>query len=452
VHRAFAADALLSFKAWKWNGLDRFEVAVVGGGIAGMAASIHLARAGMRVVCVEVDAATNNTVGESLDWSAPDLLAALGLPMQQLLDEGIATRKRHIILKLGDGTEQHYIPGEWLGTPPYNVQLGTLHVDRVLLNSAIRGIMLECGVQAMVAKVARVETTGRRIKALHTADGDSIEARWYIDASGAKACLLPRHFQLPFVEYGPHKVAIWDYFRVSSMVEGTTLHVFNGVDSYMEWIWQIPIHEDVVSVGYIASGESIRDQRRNGESVQEIYARQLERFSGLRQLAKEQPAAATRTTSFRCRVCRKVAGVNWIVIGEAAAMIDPMTANGVTAALRQASEAAALILRYRHGAKIGPLDARVYAWRVASLACFFNCSIEKVVYEWPVRARIGIVRAGDVYTIPAWLMNLIYSRLRPRGAIKTALYASALLALRAAFNALSWYCRQTASPGTVCAI
>lgn len=427
------------------------DVAVIGGGIAGMAASIHLARAGLKVACIEADAVGGGPVGESLDWSAPDLLAALGLPMQQLLDGGIATLKRHIILKLIDGAEQEYVPGEWLGRPPWNVQLNTLHVDRLRLNAAIRAIMIEAGVEVMTAKVTGIDTEGRRMKLLRTTEGKSIKARWYIDASG-RAGLLPRLFQLPFTEYGPHKVAMWDYFSMPATVQGTTLHTFSAAGGYMEWIWMIPIHPDVVSVGYVAPGESVRSQRREGGSVEAIYSGQLERFSGLGKLLQEQPAGEPCITSFRCRVCSRVAGPNWIAIGEAAATVDPMTSNGVTAALRQAAEASGLIARYRNRAQIPPLPARIYAWRVASLARFLNCGIEKVIYEWPVRTRIGMLCAGDVYTIPAWLMNLAYARLRPRGLVKTALFGSALLVLRGGFNLLSLYCRKTASPETVCAI
>ena len=44
-----------------------------------MAASIHLSKAGLRVLCVEPDVADTSSVGESLDWSAPGLLQVLGL-------------------------------------------------------------------------------------------------------------------------------------------------------------------------------------------------------------------------------------------------------------------------------------------------------------------------------------------------------------------------------------
>jgi len=79
------------------------DVAIIGGGLAGTAASIHLVRAGLSVLCIEADLADTAPVGESLDWSAPDLLAALGLPMQRLIDEGFGIWKRHVTLKLADG-------------------------------------------------------------------------------------------------------------------------------------------------------------------------------------------------------------------------------------------------------------------------------------------------------------------------------------------------------------
>jgi hypothetical protein len=40
---------------------------------------------------------------------------------------------------------------------------------------------------------------------------------------------------------------------------------------------------------------------------------------------------------------------------------------------------------------------------------FFNGGIEKIVYETPVRNRIGLQKAGTVYTSPAWSMNVCTS-------------------------------------------
>ena len=55
------------------------DVAVLGGGLAGLAAATHLARTQKRVVCVEHRPWPRESVGESLEFSAPQLLTELGI-------------------------------------------------------------------------------------------------------------------------------------------------------------------------------------------------------------------------------------------------------------------------------------------------------------------------------------------------------------------------------------
>jgi hypothetical protein len=184
-------------------------------------------------------------------------------------------------------------------------------------------------------------------------------------------------------------------------------------------------------------------------AIPDIYRAQLNHFPALRPLLEETKEIRPRITSFRCRVYRKLAGPNWIVIGEAASMIDPMTSNGVTAALRQSAEAAQLIVRSRHRRRLPWRAATAYSWRVVGLARFFNCCVERVLYDWPIRKKIGPLNAGDVYTIPAWLMNLFYSRLAPRGIVCTCLFGCLLTGLRSAAAAFYWLCRQRSSTKAV---
>ena len=309
---------------------------VIGGGLAGMAASIHLSKAGLRVLCVEPDAADTSVIGESLDWSAPALLNALGLTMDQLIAEKIATYKRHVTLKLGDGCDRSYIPGEWLGRPPFNIELRTLHVDRSELNQLLRKMVLSQGVTFLQDKVVGVETSGRRVAAVSTQLGNRISSPWFIDASGTAASLFARAFHLPAYESGPRKVAIWGYLPITTPSEGTTLYADGVKPPYMEWVWEIPINPNTISVGYVATGETIKAQRQQGQTVEEILREKLSRFPRFENLLRSEISPSV--TSFVCRMHGRVAGPNWLIAGEAAAMVDPMTANGVTAALRHASE------------------------------------------------------------------------------------------------------------------
>ena len=433
------------------DNFEHIDVTVVGGGLAGMAASFHLARAGLKVLCIEPDAKHRDPVGESLDWSAPELFAALGLPMERLLREGIATYKRHVILRLRGGATQHYVPSDWLARPPFNVELRTLHVDRTLLDRALLDIVLEAGVTFISDKVVRVERQKKRITAVATQGGLEISSRWFLDASGSGASLFPRLFNLPMYAFGPRKVAIWDYFTAFEMIEGTTLHADCEGPFYMSWIWEIPIQANTVSVGCVATGESIREKRRQGLTLREIFKEQLERFPHLRELSQTSNEFSPRTTSFRCRAYGKTNGPNWLVIGESAAMVDPMTANGVTAALRHAKEASTLIVHSRDRKHLPWLARAMYSRRVMDMANFFNSGIERVVYDWPIRNRIGTMAAGDVYTIPAWSINNIYSRIQPSGMILTLLFGFFLGTLRTAMNLYYWFCARSRAAAPVCA-
>jgi 2-polyprenyl-6-methoxyphenol hydroxylase-like FAD-dependent oxidoreductase len=420
--------------------VSTIDVTVIGGGLAGMATSIHLSKAGLRVLCVEPDVADTSSVGESLDWSAPGLLKVLGLTMEQLIAEKIATYKRHVTLKLGDGIDRSYIPGEWLGRPPFNVELRTLHVDRGQLNQLLRKIVLSQGVTFLQDKVVSVETSGRRVAAVNTQLGNKLSSPWFIDASGSAASLFARAFRLPAYESGPRKVAIWGYFPVDSPVEGTTLYADGVKPEYMEWVWEKPITP--------ARGETIKARRQDGLTVEDILREKLGRFPRFESLLQSVPTISPSVTSFVCRMHGRVAGPNWVIVGEAATMVDPLTANGVTAALRHASEGSRLIIESHDRRRISFLGAAMYSRRVLGLAMFFNRGIERVIYESPIRNRVGVLQAGEVYTVPAWSLNSIYSRFRPRGVFKTLLFGCLLDMFRVGAYVLYGLCRWLETSGT----
>lgn len=426
--------------------LTRTDVLIMGAGLAGVATAIHLARAGLQVVCIEAFPDGGKAVGESLDWSAPELLAELGLPPDQLLGHREATWKRHVVLRMADGASRDYIPSEWLGRPPWNVQLNTLHLDREALRRSLYAIATDAGVLFVTDRVVTIDCQSRRITGVMTEGGRRMTARWYVDASGL-ARLLPRRFNLPFHEYGPSKVAIWSYFPIGSPREGTALHPDGTGGAYMSWVWEIPINPTTISVGYVIPGNLVREQRQQGKTVEEIYRNRLSAVSGFKNLLAAK-ALSVHTVGFRCRVHRTPSGPNWIVVGESAAMVDPMTSNGVTAAIRHAREAARLLVNANDRQSLPHVGTALYNRRVHDLASFFNCGIEKVIYQWPIRERIGLLNAGDLYTIPAWTMNLVYSRMQPQGVLSTFWLCGLLSCLRAAVSAGYWLCRRWSAPSS----
>jgi|SRR5579864_400421 len=417
------------------------DVTVIGGGLAGKAASIHLAKEGFKVICIEPNESVKQSVGESLDWSAPDLLCGLGLPMEQVVRSGVATWKRHVTLKLRDGCSEQYIPPLWLGEKPFHVELRTLHVDRLKLDQELLNLAREQGVELLHDRVVRVESEGMRIRSAVTARGSRFASPWFIDASGLGASLIAREFNIPAIISGPPKVALWTYFSVAESVDGTTLYMDPDRSDYLDWIWEIPIQSNVVSVGYVLTGSAMKAMRAEGLTVEDIFRRQLMKFPCFELLLNTLNNRKLNVTSFRCRAHLKSAGPNWVMVGETASMVDPITANGVTAAFRHAAEAASMIQNFRSRSVLPRRAQALYSARVIMLAKFFNGGIEKIVYEPPVRNRIGLARSGTIYTGPAWSMNAVYARLRPKGVFSTGLLGIVLGIFRASAWILYQFCR-----------
>lgn len=413
------------------------DAVVIGAGLSGIAAAIHLARNGLRVTCIEQRKEIRNIVGESLDWSAPDLFADLGLPMEDLVSSEAATWKRHITVAGTHCGMQVYLPGAWLAKSPWNVEVRTLHLDRDRTDGRLRETARQLGVTTLNERVAdfavldESSVRDRRLLGLRTAQGTFVRAAWFIDASGSDSSLLGRRFGLKSVAYGPRKVAIWSHVPTEKWVEGTTLYMSGQPGAYMEWIWEIPIHPGFSSIGYIAPGFSVKAQRAAGHTSRDILARQCRRFPRLRQMADHTGFSDTATTTFLCRTYAGVCGTNWVIIGEAASQSDPITGNGVTAALRHAKEATALICRYRQRGTIPGLARTVYSWRVSSVGRYFNSLIEKLFYQAALRDRLGLFGTARIYTVPAWLMNLVYTRMQPRTLARTLAIGLIMSALRA---------------------
>jgi flavin-dependent dehydrogenase len=390
---------------------------------------------------VEPSEVTRPAVGESLDWSAPDLLKALGLPMEQLVESRIATWKRHVTLQLRNGCSEQYVPSTWLAGVPLHVELRTLHVDRLRLDQELSNLATAQGITLVRDKVVAVEREGNRILSVKTVGGSIFAAKWFIDSSGFAAPILAREFKLAAIEFGPPKVALWTYFNRRQAVEGTTLYMDSEPSEYLEWVWEIPISHDTVSVGYVTTGIATKVKREPGLSVDDIFRQQLKKHAHFDPMLIAGPLGPLNVTSFRCRAHEGVAGPNWLIAGEAASMVDPITANGVTAALRHAAEAASLILKYRKRRELPALARALYSSRNLQLAKFFNSGIERIVYEPSVRSRIGARRAGTLFTSPAWTMNLIYTRLKPRGIFSTFLFNSVIGLFRCGAWAFYQFCR-----------
>jgi flavin-dependent dehydrogenase len=407
----------------------RHDVAIIGAGIAGLAASVLLRRAGMSVVCLDATSYPHRKVGESLDWSSPGLFRRLGIDAEALLAGEIATLKKSIVVyEIGQAP--------WTAAPPHALRrrpLGfetvTLHVDRTALDARLFEHARALGTDFIWERVASVDVNAERVVGCSTAAGRRVDARWFIDASGT-ARVLARAMDIPVVAYGRQKVCLWTYFHTPPLHEGTAFFVENGA-AYLSWVWDIPISPQQTSVGYVLAAEALRDRRGSGASLQRVLVEELSRYPRFRGLLDAQPAFEVERTSFQPYVTTRVCGANWLMIGEAASMPDPLTGNGVTSGMRHARHAVEAILAAGAGGQISPPRRRTYGQHVFRLGHAFNAHIEHTIYRPPLRRGLGLKTATYVYTFFAFFMNALHARFEPRGRVGMVIFSLLFTAARA---------------------
>ena len=404
------------------------DVAVIGAGIAGLTASIYLREAGLRVVCLDRRGYPHSKVGESLDWSSPWLLQTIGVSSGSLLDAEIATLKARIAVHEPGRVGWSAAPPPAIARSPLRFGVETLHVDRAALDQRVYERALAAGVDFIWERVAGVDRDGDRLTACVTGSGRRVEARWCVDASGT-ARFLARALDIPIVEYGRRKVCFWTYFDGPPLDAGTTFFL-DSRQPYLSWVWDIPISPQRTSVGLVIDADSVQADRRRGLETKAILEKALAPYPRFAALLTAQPDFEVHATAFQPFVTSRVCGTNWLMVGEAASMPDPLTGNGVTSGMRHARFACAAIRRAGANPDLARADRRWYARHVHRLGHSFNSHIERVIYQAPVRRGLGMYAATIAYTSFAFFMNALYTRFDPTGPVAMAVFDGLFVAAR----------------------
>ena len=170
----------------------------------------------------------------------------------------------------------------------------------------------------------------------------------------------------------------------STLHDGTAFFVDDG-DAYLGWVWDIPISPRQTSVGFVLPADTLRVRRRNDRTVRTIFCEELARYPRFHDLLDAQPTLEVERTSFQPYVTAKVCGANWLMVGEAASMPDPLTGNGFTSGIRHARHAVEAILATGASKDIAPWRRRRYTQHVFRLGHSFNEHIENAIYRHPIR-------------------------------------------------------------------
>jgi flavin-dependent dehydrogenase len=321
---------------------DSWDVVVVGGGPAGAAVATLLVRAGHRCLVLEDSKFPRYHIGESLIPGTYHVLERLGLIPRLRSSHFPKKYSVRFVSPTGEESQPFYffetIPEEWAQT----WQVERSEFDQLCLDNA-----RESGAEIRMATraVEVVFQDGRACGVQVRPDGResyTVRARVVVDASGRRT-LIGSQLDLRRDVPGLNKAALWSYYRGGQRLEGidageTTVFMIAG----RGWFWYIPLPDDIVSVGVVADPDRLVAAGADG--YQPVFQREVELCPALaarlRRATRAAPVRGIPRLAYRNRA---IAGDGWVMVGDAAAFLDPIYSSGLFLALGSADMAAGCI-------------------------------------------------------------------------------------------------------------
>ena len=305
------------------------DVAIVGAGPAGAAAAIHAARAGHDTLLIDsAPFPRDKTCGDGLTPRAMHQLDLLGV------DVNATYRNRGLKLHGFGGT----VTAPWPAT--YPSQVGTA-LPRYQFDALLVDAARDAGARLITGAATAPELDGNRLTAF-VVGKQRVTARWVIVADGVRSTFgkqLGRTWHRKEV-YGiaarayaesPHAGERWMHSHVELKDPDGVVQPGYG--------WIFPLGEQGgVNIGLGALSTQSRPAHLNTKKALRFYAEQQRAEWGLGQLSDVSSALLPMGGAVS-----GVAGANWMLIGDAAACVNPLNGEGIDYGLETAALAVEML-------------------------------------------------------------------------------------------------------------
>jgi flavin-dependent dehydrogenase len=345
-----------------------YDVVIIGGAFAGAATATLLLRQnpGLRLLIVEKSEQFSRRVGEAtVEVSAYFMGRVLGLTQylnhSHLVKQGM--RFWFANEKVKDLAEASELGGR------YQVRLPAYQIDRATFDEEVlRRACLAGATLLRPAKIVDVQLSPGGLQTIaikHDRGSNTVRTRWIVDASGVAALLARKNGWWKSNTAHPTSavwsrwkgVKDWDgaeiaekYPQWASAVYGIRGTATNHVVGDGWWSWWIPLKGGDVSVGVVFD-QRLVDWPQEGEGLGD----RMKTFLMQHPVGREMLADATydeedvhwRKNLSYCTTM--FAGDGFVLVGDAAAFLDPLYSPGMDWISFSASRAAELIGAQRRG-------------------------------------------------------------------------------------------------------
>ena len=298
---------------------------VIGGGPSGSAAATRLVQRGHRVVLLEKERFPRFHIGESLLPCSMPLIEQLGAMPRLKAANFLPKYAAEFVTADGSLRRRYSFRDGLVPGAPSAFEVDRSEFDKLLLDNATeQGVDVRQGAQVIrfdldsklgVSVVARLE------------DGTeaTFRAAILVDASG-QSSLLAGRLGLREMDQDLKNFAVFSHFEGAGRATGEEEGDISVVLVPGGWWWVIPLRNDRTSVGLVGPSCNLRGQKPdesyfNAQIASTPFLR--ERLSGATRVAP------VRSVSDYSYVSRRLSGDRFVLVGDAAAFIDPVFSTGV---------------------------------------------------------------------------------------------------------------------------
>jgi len=314
-----------------------FDVLVIGGGPAGIAASILLARAGLTVAIVERSNYESTRVGETLPPQIKPLLQSLGVWDSFIEDNHLPSQGNVFIWGSNISNENDYI------FSPYGCGW---HLNRQIFDRRLSQIAEKKGVivykKTSIVSYVHHSLYKWTVKIVCDNEQNEMKANFLIDAAGRRSVLA----SFEKVKRIVHDRLIGVVKFIASDEETRDHRTYiESVENGWWYCAALPNRK------FIAAFMTDSDLLPKGSQRIDSYWRQeLDKTQLIRKKLKTGLAKPdSRILSANTTVLTTVKEADWLAVGDAAVTLDPLSSMGIYHALDSGIQAAGTVHRILNG-------------------------------------------------------------------------------------------------------